>query len=123
MGRTKTVRMRLALGVGLVLLLAFGAVEHPIARARAEMQLRRRAEPKSVLRFAQEHVYAGQLVCGYLDLRETSPGLRRRRFTLDLNDGAAWIEGVRDATPNRWLYREMRRRVWSRCMGVASAPT
>lgn len=116
-------RARLYLALAIAGLLGAGAMasQHPITRWRAEAQLRRAAAPRTIVRFAREHVFAGQLVCGELEFKEASPGLRRRRFTLDLNDGGAWIEGRADETPKRWLYRNLNRRVWSRCMDPRAA--
>jgi hypothetical protein len=111
-------RARLYLALAIAGLLGAGAMvrQHPVKRWRAEAQLRRVAAPRTIVRFAHEHVFAGQLVCGELEYKEAGPGLRPRRFTLDLNDGGAWIEGRADETPKRWLYRNLNRRVWSRCM-------
>jgi hypothetical protein len=105
-----------ALAIAGVLAASAFTIQHPIARWRAEARLREVAAPRVIVRFAHEHVFAGQLVCGQLEYKEASPGLRLRRFTIDLNDGAAWIEGRADETPKRWLYRNVNRRVWSRCM-------
>jgi hypothetical protein len=113
----------LYVALAIVGLLAGGALasQHPIARWRAETQLRRMSPPRSIVNFRREHVFADQLVCGELEYKVASPGLRRRRFTVDLNDGTSWIEGRTDETPKRWLYRNVNRRVWSRCMDPGAA--
>lgn len=88
-----------------------------VAQQRAEIRVYSILKPKKVLGYADLHTYGGEIVCGYVDLEDAEPGSSRRRFTYDAIDNSAWVQGVTNAQPERWLYRAVDRRVWSRCMG------
>jgi hypothetical protein len=88
-----------------------------VVRQRAEIKVYSILKPQKVLGYADLHTYGGEIVCGYVDLEDAEPGSSRRKFTYDAIDNSAWVQGVTNASPDKWLYRNIDRRVWSRCMG------
>jgi hypothetical protein len=88
-----------------------------VVRQRAEIKVYSILRPQKVLGYADLHTSRGEIVCGYVDLQDAEPGASRRKFTYDAIDDSAWVQGVTNAPPDKWLYRTVDRRVWSRCMG------
>jgi hypothetical protein len=88
-----------------------------VVRQRAQIKVYSMLRPHKVSDFAGLRTYGGEIVCGYVDLGDGSPGSSRRKFTYNAIDDSAWVQGVSNVQPGRWLYRNLDRRVWTRCMG------